>query len=162
MGGEYVQKVLDLEERLDALIPDRRLPYPRWIVTPDGDLGSEWCTDCGYYKVRNLRRHDRKRREDYILDGGWRTEEEHFCYCAGCGTRLDVTLLDGALRDEIYHYTECGFSTKPEEDAYELRELLNVVSYRSDNDKLEAERTALITIATRFLAEQVAIPGADR
>lgn len=151
----YVAEVQALLERLDPLIPEKRLPYPRWIVTPEGDLGSEWCSNCGYFKVRNLRRRDRKRRADYILDGGWRTEEEHFCFCQGCGVRLDVSLLDYGVREEISHFEEHGFSTAPGEDAYELGELLSAIEYRGDNERADQEemRSRVIAVVERFLAE---------
>lgn len=155
MSAGYVETVTRLIKQLSNIAGERRLPYLRWIITPDGDLGSEWCRDCGYYKVRNLRRHDRKRREDYILDGGWRTEEEGFKYCAGCGSRLDVCLTDYGLREELAHYEECGFSGQRGEDAYELSEMLSAVEYRSDRESDdEAEiRRALIRLAETFLAE---------
>jgi hypothetical protein len=155
MMGEYVAAVSALRERLAPLIPDTRLPYPRWISTPDGDLGTEWCTDCGYYKVRNLRRRDRKRGEDYILDGGWRTEEEHFCFCASCGTRLDVSLTDYGVREELAHYEECGFSTSRADDAYELGELLDAVEYRWNEEPEESAeiRLRVIALVERFLVE---------
>lgn len=152
-------EVAVLRERLASMIPAKRLPYPRWIVTPDGDLGSEWCTDCGYYKVRHLRRHDRHRREDYILDGGWRTEEDGHKFCAGCGARLDVCLTNYGVDEELAHFEELGFTTAVGEDAYELGEMLSAVEYRSDNDSEREEdvRRRVIAVVTRFVAEQSAV-----
>lgn len=157
MSAGYVPEIAALSERLAPMIPDKRLPSPRWIVTPDGDLGTEWCTDCGYYKVRNLRRHDRKRREDYILDGGWPTEEDSHKFCAGCGVRLDVSLTRHGVEEELHHYEEYGFTTRPGEDAYEIREMLSAVEYRGDRDEDDEEelRQRVMAVASRFLAEQV-------
>lgn len=156
MGCGYVDEVRRLRERLEPFIPKWKLPYPRWIVTPDGDLGSEWCRNCGYYKVRNLRRRDRRRAEDYILDGGWRTEEDGHRFCAGCGVRLDVGLTKHGVYEEVDHFEELGFSTDPEADAYELGELLDAVDYRSDGEDSEEERvrTSVMAIVERFLAER--------
>lgn len=67
----YVAEVLAMQERLKAIVPEVKLRYPRWISTPDGDQGGDWCSDCSYYMWRHLRRRDPKRREDYFLDGGW-------------------------------------------------------------------------------------------
>lgn len=153
MTSGYVPEVEVLLERIRPLTPKLRLPYPRWIVTPDGDLGSEWCGDCGYYKVRNLRRHDRKRRGDYILDGGWRTEEESFKFCAACGVRLNVCLLKYGVLEEVAHYEEWGFSTNAGEDAYEISEMLSAVEYRADNDDEADLRQRVVAVAERFLAE---------
>lgn len=159
MSGGYVPEVGALSGQLAPLIPKMRLPYPRWIVTPDGDLGSEWCTDCGYYKVRNLRRHDRKRREDYILDGGWRTEEDGHKFCAGCGVRLDVCLTREGVEEEVGHFEEWGFTTNSGEDAYEISEMLSAVDWRSEQhgDREEELRQRVVAIAARFLAEQRAV-----
>jgi hypothetical protein len=153
MSG-YAQDLLDLQEKLQPFIPERRLPMPRWIRTPDGDLGTEWCSDCGYYKVRNLRRHDRKRAEDYILDGGWRTEEEGFKFCCSCGVRLDVGLTDYGVEDAVSAFEECGFRIEPAEDAYELDEIIDAISYVSDRDTEEdQERRRVVAELTRqFLA----------
>lgn len=153
--GEYVQSILDLQEAIEPLIDRTKYPYPRWIVTPDGDLGSEWCSDCGTAKVRNLRRRDRRRREDYILDGGWRTEEEHFCFCEGCGVRLDVGLTEYGIREEIAHYEECGLCTEPGVNAYEISEILAGLDYRSDDERDDlselrerAEKIARLFVST--------------
>lgn len=151
MSG-YVPEVTALLARVEPLADRTKRPYPRWISTPDGDEGSEWCSDCGYFKVRNLRRHDRRRREDYILDGGWRTEEDHFCFCAGCGVQLDVCLTDYGVQEAIATFEECGFSTSRAHDAYEISELLNAVEYRSDDDaETEDTRARVIAIAQQFL-----------
>lgn len=149
----YVQEVLHLRAQLAPFISDIRYPKPRWISTPHGDAGYLWCSDCGYYVVRNLRRRDRKNRDDYLLDGGWSTEQESFCFCHGCGTRLDIGLTAYGVREEVAHYEECGYSTSPAEDAYELNEILSAIAYRSDREgESEAElRNAAITLAQGLL-----------
>lgn len=152
--GGYVQEVLDLSEKVALIASKERLPYPRWISTPDGDLGSEWCSDCGYYKVRNLRRRDRKRREDYILDGGWRTEEENFLNCTACGVALDVSLTDFGVEQVLETYEENGFTTSRTSDAREIGELLSSVEYRfeRDDERSEERRQRIVALACRFLA----------
>ncbi|WP_454919261.1 hypothetical protein [Xanthobacter sediminis] len=152
----YVQEVTALLERIELLIPQRTVPAPRWISTPDGDLGSEWCTNCGYYKWRNLRHHDRKRREDYHLDGGWRTEEENFCFCAGCGVRLDVSLTAYGVDNALEYYEDCGFSSARSEDAYEIGEMLNYVEWRFEKggEEEDQRRSRVMAVAQRFLTQE--------
>lgn len=153
-SGGYVTEVTALIEQIRPMIGKMPIKYPRWISTPEGDLGTEWCSDCGYYKVRNLRRNDRKRRSDYILDGGWRTEEEHFCFCKACGVTLDVCLTDYGAEEAIRTFEECGFSTSQQQDAYELSELLDRVEYASHSGDNPDQRAAVVALAKAFLAER--------
>lgn len=117
----------------DAYEVSRRLaPFARqvkvkrchWISIPLGDLGTEWCTDCGRAKVRNLRRRDRKNRSDYILDGGWRTDHDSQPFCACCGAVLDGALTEYAALEELEFYREHGFRPCEPSDAYILDEML--------------------------------------
>lgn len=98
-----------------------------WIVTPEGDQGREWCPDCGSAKVRNMRRHDRKRRADYILDGGWRSSHDYMPACAGCGSLLDSALTSYGARAELENYEELGSSTEPAIDAIYLCEIIEAL-----------------------------------
>lgn len=137
-----------------------------WIDTPAGTYesnhyGSDWCADCGYYMIRHLRKRDRKHASDYRLDGGWATEEEHLAYCAGCGIRLRVSLLRYGALNELEHYRECGFSSKPAEDAYDLTEVLECYSVTSD-DEGAAEAAEAIDLARRFAVIQgIVVPPAE-
>lgn len=151
--GQYVPEVTALADQIRPMIGKMPIKFPRWISTPDGDLGSEWCTDCGYYKVRNLRHRDRKRQRDYTLDGGYRSEEEHFCHCVACGVRLDVCLTDYGVEEAIRTFEECGFSTAEDCDAYELVELLERVEYASSSGDNPEQRSAVVAIAQAFLAQ---------
>ena len=121
---------------------------PYWIETPDGTLvtnsGSEWCGDCAYYLMRHHRRKDRKRAEDYYLGGGSRTEEEHLCYCAGCGKHLQVTLLKYGRISELEHWREYGFGARPDEDAYALVALLDACVVVTEEDDWQAIEAAEI------------------
>lgn len=150
----YVPEISALMEQVAPIAAGTKLKFPRWISTPDGDQGEEWCPDCGYYMWRHLRRHDRKRREDYFLDGGWRTESDGFRFCAGCRIRLDVCLTDYGVEENINHYEECGFSASPRDDAWEINELLEAVHYRSGDSEFQEKRRSDVTaIAERFLAQ---------
>lgn len=155
MSGRYVKAVASLQARVEPFAKGLKVRMPRWISTPDGDLGTEWCSDCGYFKVRNLRRRDPKRREEYILDGGWRTEEEHFCSCINCGVQLDICLTDYGLASEIEHYETGGYSTSIQTDAYEIGQMLDAVEWRDDKEKPEARerRQAVVAIARGFLKQ---------
>lgn len=122
-----------------------------WISTPDGDNGHEWCKTCGHYKIRNLRRHDRKRREDYILDGGWRTEHDYQPMCHGCGAYLDGCLTKYGARQGMDHYRSEGLSTRPDIDALYLSEILGSLP-EDDED---------FPLAVRLAQEILASPRSD-
>ncbi len=95
-----------------------------WISTPDGDLGSEWCPDCGRAMVRHLRRGDKKRRKYYILDGGWRTEHDYTVACAACGCRLDGDLTDHGAIEELDYFRDLDPAKANADDAYDLSDVL--------------------------------------
>ncbi|WP_370677574.1 hypothetical protein [Pleomorphomonas sp. PLEO] len=100
-----------------------------WISTPDGDQGDDWCPDCGNYKVRNLRRHDRRRRREYILDGGWCTDHDSMPFCAGCGSILSGSLTSYGSAEELAYYLENGLSETPRVDAIYLAEIMEALVY---------------------------------
>lgn len=110
-----------------------------WISTPNGDQGREWCHDCGRAMVRHLRRRDRKNREDYILDGGWRTEHDSMPICAGCGTFLGGNLTAHGASQEMLYYEENGLSTRPDVDALYLSEIIDAL----DDDDKDARKAAI-------------------
>lgn len=90
-----------------------------------GDDEAEcWCHACCRFKVRNLRRRNRKNRTEYCVDGGWLTEEDGPCFCAGCGKLLDCSLTRYGIEAELEHFLSYGFlsgaSTIDPGTAYEL------------------------------------------
>lgn len=159
MSSSYDAQVSRLIDFLEPLVPDWALRPAHWISTPDGDLGSEWCEDCGTYMVRHLRRHDRKRREDYILDGGWSTDAEHFTFCSQCGKRLHISLTQFGAVSEIENYEQNGFSLSRDDDAYELSQILASLSWReaTERDTITAARQSAIELVSRFLEENTKI-----
>lgn len=128
-GGEWRFRMIGFD--LDRIAVKRR-PF-HWILTPDGDHGEEWCPDCGHFKVRNLRRHDRKRRADYILDGGWRTEHDGIRICAGCAAFLDGGLTTYGAKSELEYYRECGLSTQRDVDALYLSEIIGSLCFDDED-----------------------------
>ncbi len=152
MPPRFVEEVIDLQLQLKPYMPADRPEPAHWISTPDGDHGDEWCSVCGYYKVRNLRRHDRKNRQDYILDGGWLAESDIFPNCAGCGKQLDILPTDYCIAELIENFEGHGFYEDTKTCAFEIDEILEYVSYRSSDDpEMETMRQAAIKIATDFL-----------
>lgn len=150
----YDAEVVALQAQIAPLVPAQRPEPIRWIVTPGGDLGTEWCSTCGYYMVRHLKRHDRLHRDDYILDGGWRIESDNYPTCEGCGQPLDVIPTDYCIQQTIQTFQECGYSTSTERDAFEIDEMLDSVAYCYAGDraaKREQRRNAIIAIARQFI-----------
>lgn len=99
-----------------------------WIKTPNGDQGNEWCPHCGYFKVRNMRRRDRRRGADYILDGGWRTDSDIMPMCHACGAYLDASLTSYGASEQLEYYREAGLNGPRDVDALYLSEILNSLS----------------------------------
>lgn len=110
-----------------------------WIATPNGDHGREWCPDCGRFKVRNLRRHDRRRRDDYILDGGWRTSHDTMPMCANCGALLSGYLTGYGASQELDYYEDTGLSNNPPVDALYLSEIIE--NLPDDDGRLDMAMT---------------------
>lgn len=123
----------------------------RWISTPNGDEGSEWCYECGTAKVRELREADPDNAGDYILDGGWAIEMDTTCWCEHCGVRLDSNMTDYCAREELTHYTTHGIQAFCSEIAYDISELVDHYDY--EHDKTDPRDTAdVICLARTFLA----------
>lgn len=104
-----------------------------WLRTPDGDPGTEWCPDCGHSKLRNLRKHDRKRRDDYILDGGWPMEQDSLPTCVSCGAFLRASLTAYGAQYELDHYLENGLQGPHDVDALYLSEILDSIDPEDDD-----------------------------
>lgn len=140
----HYQRATDLEFELDDLSRPLRQQRPEihWISTPDGDQGSEWCGRCGHFKVRHLQRHDRKRRDSYFLDGGWRTEEDGFRYCCACGVQLDVGLTTYGALEAIESLDHFGIRPGNAEDAADLSEILSTLAWHEPQNAGAVERAA--------------------
>jgi hypothetical protein len=124
----------DLISALDRMASSPKLPPCHWISTPDGDQGSEWCYCCGRAMVRHLRRQDRRRRGDYILDGGWRTDHDHRVFCAGCGCQLDGSLTTYGALEELDYFRDLDPASASNQDAYDLSEVLLTLDVTSEDD----------------------------
>lgn len=126
----------EIDDLIDALRPlaaKAKVENAYWIVTPDGEYisnnGNEWCHDCGTAKVRNLRNHDRKRADEYILDGGWVTEHDTPPMCAHCGVKLEASLLFYGGTYELDHFRDYPPVPGNADQAYEISEMLSALQY---------------------------------
>lgn len=134
------ERAADLMNELWPLF--RALPRPsaHWIVTPSGEYesnnGNDWCFRCGDAIVRHLRRQDRKHREDYILDGGWRAEHDHLVHCAHCGETLDGSLTREGAAQELELYEYYGVRPANAYDAMALYETLNTLEWAKTPDDI--------------------------
>lgn len=147
----YIQDIVDKSKMLESLASKVEVNFMRWISTPDGDQGQDWCCDCGTHKLKNMRKKDRRNRDDYILDGGNSAlERNNFGHCAGCGVYLKVSLIEAPF--DVFE--ECGFSSSKEADAYEIREMLNTVCYQYTDESKDRKfvRQAVVAIADKFIA----------
>jgi len=131
-----------------------------WIVTPDGDQGYEWCPTCGYYMVRNLRRRDKRRREDYILDGGWRTSHDTTPICHNCGALLDGAMTEYCAEEEIAYYREYGLSDRPDIDALYLSEIIGAMGWDYGGKEHE-DRDFILSLAQQLLPAAPTAGGGD-
>lgn len=153
--GHNDQATLEMIEAVRRIAAKSDYEPACWISGPDGDNGQDWCARCGRFKVRNMRRRDRRRGSEYCLDGGWLTEMEHFPFCAGCGGRLDCIILKYGIMDTVWHFSEYGFTTEPDQDAWEIQACLEQVEYVSpdEDDQIRETRTKLIELTRQFLAQ---------
>lgn len=123
-----------------------------WIGSPDGELyfnnGSDFCRSCAMAIIRHKRRRDRANRDEYRLDGGWRSEHDNTLFCSGCGSRLDGSLTDYAIGEELAHYREGPPRPGCIEAAYDMTEVLTSLQYSTADADDVAEACA---IAERIL-----------
>ncbi|WP_029002804.1 hypothetical protein [Azorhizobium doebereinerae] len=133
----------ELGAALDAIAaPTKPL---HWVGGADD--GRDWCRDCARAVVRHLRRHDRKNRDDYVLDGGWRREQDSMPTCSGCGAHLSADLTRYGAEEEAAYYLENGLSNTLEGravDALYLSEILANLPDGEDRDTLTAMAMTLI------------------
>lgn len=145
----------DLIDALSPLASQAKVENSYWIVTPDGeylsDNGNEWCYDCGSAKVRNLRKHDRKRADEYILDGGWVSEHDTPPMCAHCGVKLRASLLFYGGTYELDHFRENPPEPGNVDHAYEVSEMLSALQYTKEDDAHLAREA--IEIARKLIAQ---------
>lgn len=126
----------EIDELIDTLRPlsaKADVKYGYWITTPDGEYlsnnGNQWCRACGMAKVKNLRKRDRKRADEYRLDGGWVSEHDTPPMCNHCGVKLSATLLIHAGLYELDHFRENPPEPGNANHAYEVSEMLSAFNY---------------------------------
>lgn len=122
-----------------------------WINTPNGDLGLEYCYDCGSKMIENLRSEDVDNAQDYILDGGWCISHDHTVACNECGVRLNGSLTDYGASEELTHYVCEGIHSFSPEIAYDISELIDHYDWQNENSDMK-EANDCIILAKAFLA----------
>lgn len=156
MPGEVTHHE-EADELIDALRPlasQARVESAYWISTPHGEYlsnnGNEWCRECGTAKVKHLRKHDKKRASDYILDGGWVCEHDTPPACAHCGVSLRANLTVHGGLYELDYFRDNPPDPGNIDDAYQISEMLAAFQYtESRYDTLAAEA---IQIGRRLVA----------
>lgn len=158
----HQEEVHDLIIALEPLARSAEVRNAYWISTPDGEYlsnnGNEWCRTCGLYMVRHLKRQDRKRRDDYLLDGGWTSEHDTPPACAHCGVRLKAHLTIHGAAYELDHFRESPPQPGCPDDAYSFVEILYAVEYVSEEDAEIAEEA--ISLAKALVLAQRESVGA--
>lgn len=96
----------DVKEYLASLCKDLDTDSVHWVH--DGDEAVSWCRSCCIFKVRHLKRHNKraikKNGLNYLVDGGWGSEEDGPQFCAGCGKPLECTLTNCGIEEELDHF----------------------------------------------------------
>jgi len=141
MGDPEIYQLITQLKPLAALA---KVEDAYWISTPDGEYrssdGAEWCFDCGNPMVKHLRKNDKSRRDDYILDGGWVCEHETPPHCAHCGVKLRASLLVYGGIYELEHFRENPPEPGSINHAYEVSEMLSAFEHtKSDHEDLYRE-----------------------
>lgn len=167
-NSTYHPEVDDLIDALRPLASRAKVESAYWIATPDGEYlsnnGNEWCYDCGTAKVKNLRKHDRKRADEYLLDGGWVSEHETPPMCAHCGVKLRASLLVYGGLYELDHFRDNPPEPGNVDHAYEVSEMLSAFQYtRQEHDDFarEAIEVARVLAGQCAATEVVPPPGSN-
>lgn len=152
MATGYSTEVLGIMKEMAPLLGED-FPPAYWISTPDCEVDSlEWCWPCGNYKLRHMRRHDRKRRDEYFLSR-CDAESDIVYICAGCGHRLRTVLTTYGISQELDHFEHCEIG---EADPRELYDLLGGVAYEfSHESSYDVERrAAVVSVVKKYLETQ--------
>lgn len=152
----YQTDAISMIDALHELAMMAEVKDAYWIVTPDGeyisDSGNEWCFDCGIAKTKSLRKHDRKRAREYILDGGWVSEHDTPPHCAHCGVKLRASLRFYGGIYELDHFRNNPPTPGNVDHAYEVSEMLSALQY-ADTEYDELVKEAIM-IAGTVIADQ--------
>lgn len=128
----------DLAKKVEALAATVVDSNPLWICTPCGEYetnnGNDWCEDCAVPMFKHLRRKDKRRRDDYFLDGNGRIESDTHRFCAHCGKWLRISLTSYGVEEELAHYLENGFNVADvPNEAYSIDLLMRAASWGGDS-----------------------------
>jgi hypothetical protein len=108
---EYEVMLPGVKEHLTSLCKDLDTDNVHWVH--DGDEAVSWCRSCCVFKVRHLKRHNKreikKKHLDYLVDGGFGSEEDGPQFCAGCGKPLECTLTNCGIESELDHFLSDRF-----------------------------------------------------
>jgi hypothetical protein len=96
-----------IERAMEALLPITSQIDPenaRWISGGDCDQSLLYCYTCAVKEVAKLKKQDPE--AEFIVDGGWGTEEDGNCFCDACGVYLASNYTDNAVAEELQHWEE--------------------------------------------------------
>lgn len=91
-----------------------------WIH--DWDESLSFCFECAEKKVAELLASEPG--EDYLIDGGWRTEGDSQAFCETCQCPLDNSYTGYACEQELDHFEEHGFDPASPDDCHAVLEVL--------------------------------------
>lgn len=105
------------------------------------DEGFSYCLECCEEEVKRLSKENPK--EEYSVDGGWKTEGDSTPFCEICGQLLENTLTDYGCEEEVNHFLLNGFDPKSDDDRRAMSEVINACMwepfpdqhYRDEYDK---------------------------
>jgi len=138
-----------------------------WITDPDcgmhiNENGGDWCYLCGSVTVLQLQALDAERRDEYTLDGGWRSEHDTPPMCAGCGAKIDGALLLYGAVYELEHFREHPPKSGSADDCYAICEMLAALSFTSVEDAPLAQEAIAIADAMLRNADSTPLPAGGR
>jgi hypothetical protein len=136
----------DVRDFLSGLCAGLDTDKVHWVH--GGDESKCWCYSCCYYKARNLRRHDKNNRKEYIVDGGWGTEEDGSRSCVGCGKPLEITLTKSGVVEELEHFLTYGFLS--DDDTIHPVTAWELLDVFADGEYYAEEFPKIVTLADRI------------
>ncbi len=112
-------------------------PLPAHWVHGAGDLkkgeseGTNYCLACCEKRVAEILAAHPGAVDDVDVDGIGRTEHDSPPYCETCGAKLDASLTDYGVDQEIEHFITCGIKPDGADDWYDLDNAL--INARDDD-----------------------------
>jgi hypothetical protein len=108
------------------------------------DEGLSFCFECAEKTISELLMAEPC--EEYIVDGGWRSEGDSEAFCETCGRALDNAFTDYAAATVLDYFEADGFDITSPSDCHALLECTYALGSGNEELQQRLERLATATL----------------